>query len=82
MPVSVRTENEHGELGNRLTAMRGPLPVQIADPYERLRFVTEEMEALKASKQALGAEAIWGLNDWFKEFAPPVLLNPTATISP
>ena len=37
VPVSVRTENEHGELGNRLTAMRGPLPVHIADPVERLR---------------------------------------------
>jgi diacylglycerol O-acyltransferase / wax synthase len=81
VPVSVRTENEHGELGNRLTAMRGPLPVHIADPYERLRFVMREMETLKASKQALGAEAIWGLNDWFREFAPPVLLNPTATIN-
>ena len=81
VPVSVRTENEHGELGNRLTAMRGPLPVHIADPYERLRFVTSEMDALKASKQALGAEAIWGLNDWFREFAPPLLLNPTATIN-
>jgi diacylglycerol O-acyltransferase len=81
VPVSVRTENEHGELGNRLTAMRGPLPVHIADPHERLRFVTSEMDALKASKQALGAEAIWGLNDWFREFAPPLLLNPTATIN-
>ena len=39
------------------------------------------MEELKASKQALGAEAIWGLNDWFREFAPPLLLNPTATIN-
>jgi WS/DGAT/MGAT family acyltransferase len=81
VPVSVRTENEHGELGNRLTAMRGPLPVQIADPVERLRYVTAEMDALKASKQALGAEAIWGVNDWFREFAPPLLLNPTATIN-
>ena len=81
VPVSVRTENEHGELGNRLTAMRGPLPVHIADPFERLRFVTKAMDALKASKQALGAEAIWGLNDWFREFAPPLLLNPTAAIN-
>jgi diacylglycerol O-acyltransferase / wax synthase len=81
VPVSVRTENEHGELGNRLTAMRGPLPVHIADPHRRLRHVTAEMEKLKASKQALGAEAIWGLNDWFREFAPPLLLNPTATIN-
>ena len=37
VPVSIRTENEHGELGNKLTAMRGPLPVGIADPVERLR---------------------------------------------
>jgi WS/DGAT/MGAT family acyltransferase len=81
VPVSVRTENEHGELGNRLTAMRGPLPVHVADPVERLHTVAREMDALKASKQALGAEAIWGLNDWFREFAPPVLLNPTAAIN-
>ena len=26
VPVSVRAENEHGELGNMLTAMRGPAP--------------------------------------------------------
>ena len=81
MPVSIRTENEHGELGNRLTAMRGPLPVGIADPVERLRAVTAAMDALKASKQPLGAEAIWGLNDWFRDFAPPVLLAPTAAIN-
>ncbi len=81
VPVSVRTENEHGELGNRLTAMRGPLPVHVADPVERLHFVAQEMNKLKASKQALGAEAIWGLNDWFRDFAPPVLLNPTAAIN-
>ena len=81
MPVSIRTENEHGELGNKLTAMRGPLPVDIADPVERLRYVTEEMDELKASKQPLGAEAIWGLNDWFRDFAPPLLLDPTATIN-
>ena len=81
VPVSVRAENEHGELGNMLTAMRGPLPVGIADPVERLRKVNHAMEALKASKQPLGAEAIWNLNDWFRDFAPPVLLRPTAAIN-
>jgi len=39
------------------------------------------MDDLKASKQPLGAEAIWGLNDWFRDFAPPVLLAPTAAIN-
>jgi WS/DGAT/MGAT family acyltransferase len=81
VPVSIRTENEHGELGNRLTAMRGPLPVGVADPVERLRVVHAGMEGLKDSKQPLGAEAIWGLNDWFKDFAPPLLLAPTAAIN-
>ncbi len=81
VPVSVRTIDEEGELGNRLTAMRGPLPVGIADPVERLRTVHAGMDVLKSSKQPLGAEAIWGLNDWFRDFAPPVLLRPTAAIN-
>jgi WS/DGAT/MGAT family acyltransferase len=81
VPVSIRTEDQHGELGNKLTAMRGPLPVGIADPVERLRFVSAAMDSLKDSKQPLGAEAIWGLNDWFRDFAPPLLLGPTAAIN-
>jgi diacylglycerol O-acyltransferase / wax synthase len=81
VPVSVRTIDEEGELGNRLTAMRGPLPVGIADPVERVQAVHRGMDALKSSKQPLGAEAIWGLNDWFRDFAPPLLLRPTAAIN-
>jgi WS/DGAT/MGAT family acyltransferase len=81
VPVSIRTENEHGELGNKLTAMRGPLPVGVSDPVKRLRAVSAAMDALKVSRQPLGAEAIWGLNDWFRDFAPPLLLAPTAAIN-
>ena len=81
VPVSVRMEDEHGELGNRLTAMRGPLPVGLDDPVARLHAITVAMEELKASKQPFGAEAIWGLNDWFRDFAPPVLLGPTAAVN-
>jgi diacylglycerol O-acyltransferase / wax synthase len=81
VPVSIRTVDEHGELGNKLTAMRGPLPVGTADPVERLRKISRAMDDLKASRQPLGAEAIWGLNDWFRDFAPPVLLGPTAAIN-
>jgi WS/DGAT/MGAT family acyltransferase len=81
VPVSIRTIDEHGELGNKLTAMRGPLPVGLADPAERLALISTAMDDLKASKQPLGAEAIWGLNDWFRDFAPPILLGPTAAIN-
>jgi diacylglycerol O-acyltransferase len=70
VPVSVRSEDERHQLGNRIAAMRGPLPVYIADPIQRLRFVRQEMEDLKESKQALGAEVIAGAQN----FAPPTLL--------
>jgi len=70
VPVSVRVEDEHGEGGNRLVVMRGPLPVYITDPVQRLRFVSRAMDGLKESKQALGAEVIAGAQN----FAPPTLL--------
>jgi len=70
VPVSIRTEAQSGQLGNRIAAMRGPLPVYVADPVERLRVVSAAMQDLKGSKQALGAEVIAGV----QEFAPPTLL--------
>jgi diacylglycerol O-acyltransferase len=70
VPVSIRTEAQHGQAGNRIAAMRGPLPVYVADPVERLAIVRQAMEGLKESKQALGAEVIAGV----QQFAPPTLL--------
>jgi WS/DGAT/MGAT family acyltransferase len=70
VPVSTRAEDERGNLGNRIVVMRGPLPVYVEDPVRRLRIVSEAMEGLKRSKQALGAEVISRFND----FAPPTLL--------
>jgi diacylglycerol O-acyltransferase / wax synthase len=77
VPVSIRAEDEHGALGNRIAAMRGPLPVYVTDPVERLRAVQESMGNLKQSKQALGAEVIAGLQD----FAPPTLLAQASRIN-
>ncbi len=70
VPVSVRTEAEHDGGGNRIVVMRGPLPVYISDPLNRLRFVSSAMDGLKESKQALGAEVISGVQN----FAPPTIL--------
>jgi diacylglycerol O-acyltransferase / wax synthase len=70
VPVSVRAEDEHHQMGNRIVAMRGPLPVYMADPVQRLLFVKREMDGLKESKQALGAEVIAGVQN----FAPPTIL--------
>src|SRR5205814_3800429 len=70
VPVSVRAENDRGEIGNRIVVIRGPLPVYIADPLQRLRFITQTMNGLKEAKQALAAQVIAGAQN----FAPPAPL--------
>jgi diacylglycerol O-acyltransferase / wax synthase len=70
VPVSIRSDDERGALGNRIAVMRGPLPVYAEDSVVTLERVREAMKDLKESKQALGAEVISGLED----FAPPTLL--------
>jgi diacylglycerol O-acyltransferase len=70
VPVSVRGEDQRGALGNRLTVMRGPLPVYIQDPVTRLGVVRQAMDGLKESKQAVGAATLAAVN----ELAPPTIL--------
>jgi WS/DGAT/MGAT family acyltransferase len=70
VPVSVRARDEHHTLGNRLTVMRGPLPVYIQDPVARLAVVSRAMDDLKRSKQAVGASTLVAVND----IAPPAVL--------
>jgi diacylglycerol O-acyltransferase len=77
VPVSMRTDEDRGMMGNRLAVFRAPLPVYAADPVERLRIVQEEMSKVKQSKQVMGAEAIVALND----FAPPTVLAQASRIN-
>jgi WS/DGAT/MGAT family acyltransferase len=70
VPVSIRGEQERNQLGNRIAVMRGPLPVYIEDPLERLGAVRKAMDGLKESKQAVGAEVLAGVQN----FAPPTVL--------
>jgi len=77
VPVSTRSEGEHGQLGNQIAAMRAPLPVYIADPVARLRFVKRAMDGLKESKQAVGAEVLAGVQN----FAPPTVLAQAVRIN-
>jgi WS/DGAT/MGAT family acyltransferase len=69
VPVSVRTDATKGDMGNEITIMMAPLPVDEGDPVARLRRVSAEMDELKASKQAVGAQAIASMQD----FAPPTI---------
>jgi diacylglycerol O-acyltransferase / wax synthase len=77
VPVSIRSGDERGQLGNRLAVMRAPIPVYVEDPVRRLELVSRAMHGLKQSKQALGAEVISRFND----FSPPTLLAQAARIN-
>jgi diacylglycerol O-acyltransferase / wax synthase len=70
VPVSIRPRGAEAELGNQIAAMRGPLPVYIADPVARLRTVSQAMDGLKESKQAVGAEVLASVQN----FAPPTVM--------
>jgi diacylglycerol O-acyltransferase / wax synthase len=76
VPISVRSEEEHGALGNRVSAMMAPLPVGVEDPVRRLRIVTETMGDLKASRQAVGASLLTELT----AFAPPTIAAQAARL--
>ena len=63
VPVSMRHTDEHGTLGNRVSAVFADLPVGVADPLDRLRAVTIQLHALKNSGTALGVDALLGAAD-------------------
>jgi len=70
VPVSIRADDERGQFGNRIAAMRGPLPVYVEDPVARLQTVKAAMDDLKESKMAVGAEVLASVQN----FAPPTVL--------
>jgi len=76
VPVSVRSSEQEGALGNQVSAMMAPLPVWCADPVRRLRLVSEAMGDLKDSKQAMGASLMTRMAD----FAPPTITGQAARL--
>ena len=78
VPISVRGAEEHGALGNRVSAFIAPLPVGIEDPRERLARVSATMGDLKQSKQAVGASLMTDLTD----FAAPTIAGQAARLQP
>jgi diacylglycerol O-acyltransferase / wax synthase len=70
VPVSVRSDDERGALGNRVATLWAGLPVYEADPARRLAIVQDSMKELKSSGQTVGAQLLTTLG----EFAPPTIL--------
>jgi len=54
-PISVRSKNEKGDMGNQVAAMIAPLGTHIEDPAERLAYVHSKTVNSKAMTDAMGA---------------------------
>jgi diacylglycerol O-acyltransferase / wax synthase len=76
VPVSVRTKEQRGALGNQVAAMWAPLPVGVERPADCLREIATAMEDLKKSGQAVGAQVLTNLAG----FAPPTILSQAARL--
>ncbi|MEM9501367.1 MAG: wax ester/triacylglycerol synthase family O-acyltransferase [Pseudomonadota bacterium] len=57
-PISVRADDEKGDMGNQVAAMIAPLGTHIADPKERLEYVFGQTSNSKAMTNALGARTM------------------------
>jgi WS/DGAT/MGAT family acyltransferase len=76
VPVSIRTEDHRGRLGNQVTAVFADLPVGIADPAGRLASVSRQMDHLKRSGVAVTVDSMMSAGD----FVPATLMTLGARI--
>ncbi len=76
IPVSVRSDEQRGRLGNRVAAMMAPLPVWCQEPLARLDIVREELKSLKEGGQAVGAQVLTELSG----FTSPTVMDQAARL--
>jgi diacylglycerol O-acyltransferase len=54
VPISTRAEDEHGKMGNKVSAMLLGLATDVADPVERLKVIQAHSRGGKAYEEATG----------------------------
>jgi WS/DGAT/MGAT family acyltransferase len=74
VPMSVRTPEQQGTFGNRVSVMLTELPTDTPDPVERLRRIKEAMHSAKERQRALPASLLQDAN----HFIPPALFAQAA----
>ncbi len=67
IPTSVRTPDQKNAMGNRVSAMFAALPVEIADPLERLDAIHSSMLEAKEIHDQLGGDTLY---NWAEVVAP------------
>jgi WS/DGAT/MGAT family acyltransferase len=77
VPVSVRSDDQVGTWGNRVSAIFVDLPVGEPSPKIRLHQVSYAMKAHKESGQSVAADAIVALSG----FAPPTIHSAAARLA-
>jgi diacylglycerol O-acyltransferase len=70
-PVSVRREEHKGQMGNHVSSWIVRLPIDVADPRQRLETLHAITDDLKRSQQALGVQTMMTVAEW----TPNVLLS-------
>ena len=71
VPVSVRTMDQKGDHGNRVSMMLAPLPTNLSHPGERLGAMHDAMRAAKEQHDAIPASLLGDAT----QFAMPALAN-------
>jgi len=77
VPISVRTEDEKGAMGNRVSGMLVRLATTVENPVERLAVIRDGTKDAKEQDRAIGADT---LSNW-TEFAAPALAARAARLA-
>ena len=78
VPVSVRTGEEGGALGNRVSAMLVSLATGIADPVDRLHRISDETRTAKDQHRIVDAQVFAG---WAQALVPSVATRLSRLVS-
>lgn len=77
VPISVRTEEEIGTFGNKVSAMMVPLATHLPDPVDRLMFSHEKLNLGKEQHEALPVDAMRDIST----IVPPALHTRAARVA-
>jgi diacylglycerol O-acyltransferase len=77
VPISVRTDDEKGTAGNRISGLMAALPTHLSDPVQRLHVVHEAMRVAKEQHGALPADLLSDVT----QFAVPALAGQAARLN-
>jgi hypothetical protein len=77
VPVSVRTREEMGTFGNRVSTMFVPIPTDEPDPHRRLQRAHEILASAKERHRALPADLLADAS----QFIPPALAARAARVT-